>query len=246
LPRQAFLLLNMPVFAGHTTDRAADARRHVCARPPRQNRDVDLAPGGARRARRRPEALLAIRTWAGKARPPGAVLDDLVKRGRMPELIIADGAPGLEEALAALWPEAPVQRCTVHKHRNLLAHAPERLHEEISNDDRDMVYAATRAEVEGRHKVFIRKWRLKCLAVADSLEEAGDRLFTFTRFPPSQWKSIRTSNAIERLREEFHGETPRRPLVHIQSSVGAPHAILRRTTNADKASSRSASRRGGA
>ncbi|MFM2444216.1 MAG: hypothetical protein RJB09_1402, partial [Pseudomonadota bacterium] len=24
-----------------------------------------------------------------------------------------------------------VQRCTVHKHRNLLAHAPERLHEEF-------------------------------------------------------------------------------------------------------------------
>ncbi|MGA3341864.1 MAG: transposase, partial [Methylocella sp.] len=35
------------------------------------------------------------------------------------------------------------------------------------------------------------------------LEEAGDKLFTFTRFPKSQWKSIRTSNAIERLHEEF-------------------------------------------
>jgi transposase-like protein len=35
------------------------------------------------------------------------------------------------------------------------------------------------------------------------LEEAGDKPFTFTRFPPSQWKSIRTSNAIERLHEEF-------------------------------------------
>ena len=44
---------------------------------------------------------------------------------------------------------------------------------------------------------------LKCRAVAESLEEAGDKLFTFTRFPKSQWKSIRTSNAIERLHEEF-------------------------------------------
>ena len=40
-------------------------------------------------------------------------------------------------------------------------------------------------------------------AVADSLEEVADKLFTFTQFPPSQWKSIRTSNAIERLHEEF-------------------------------------------
>ena len=39
--------------------------------------------------------------------------------------------------------------------------------------------------------------------VADSLEEAGERLFAFTRLDPSQWKSARTTNAIERLNEEF-------------------------------------------
>jgi len=39
--------------------------------------------------------------------------------------------------------------------------------------------------------------------VADSLEEAGDQLFTFTRLHVNQWKSARTSNAIERLHEEF-------------------------------------------
>ena len=88
-------------------------------------------------------------------------------------------------------------------HRNLLAHAPERLHEEISADYTDMIYAATKAEIETRRKAFIRKWRLKHRAVADSLEEAGDRLFTFARFPPDQWRSIRTTNAIERLHEEF-------------------------------------------
>ena len=54
-----------------------------------------------------------------------------------------------------------------------------------------------------RRKAFVRKWRLKHRAVADSLQEAGDRLFSFTRLPPSQWKSARTTNAIERLHEEF-------------------------------------------
>ena len=34
-------------------------------------------------------------------------------------------------------------------------------------------------------------------------EEAGNRLFTFTCLPPSQWRSARTTNAIERLHEEF-------------------------------------------
>ena len=64
-------------------------------------------------------------------------------------------------------------------------------------------YAATAAEIEQRRKAFVRKWRLRHRAVADSLEEAGDALFAFTRLPPSQWRSAGTSNAIERLHEEF-------------------------------------------
>jgi putative transposase len=148
--------------------------------------------------------LLAVKNMGGESETAWrTLLDDLVKRGlRTPELVIVDGAPGLEKALAALWPDVLVQRCTVHKHRNLLAHAPERLHEELSADYRDMIYAATKQEVEAKRTAFIRKWRLKCPAVAASLEEAGDKLFTFTRFPKSQWKPIRTANAIERLHQE--------------------------------------------
>src|ERR1700724_2806851 len=132
------------------------------------------------------------------------VLDDLIKRGlRRPEFLIVDGAPGLDKAIASVWDGVPVQRCTVHKHRNLFAHAPERLHDEITADYNDMIYATTPEEIEVRRKAFIRKWRLKHHAVADSLEEAGERLFTFTRLPPSQWRSVRTTNAIERLHEEF-------------------------------------------
>jgi putative transposase len=151
------------------------------------------------------KVLLAIKSMGGESTEAWrAVLDDLIQRGlRRPEFLIVDGAPGLENAIAAVWDGVPVQRCTVHKHRNLLAHAPERLHEEISADYNDMIYAATAEEIEARRKAFIRKWRLKHRAVADSLQEAGDRLFTFTRLPPSQWRSVRTTNAIERLHEEF-------------------------------------------
>src|SRR6266498_2811905 len=151
------------------------------------------------------KVLLAVKSMGGESSEAWrSVLDDLISRGlRRPELLIVDGGQGLERAIAAVWDGVPVQRCTVHKHRNLLAHAPERLHEEVTADYTDMIYAATPAQIEGRRKAFIRKWRLKCRAVADSLEEAGDRLFTFTRLPPSQWRSARTTNAIERLHEEF-------------------------------------------
>jgi len=151
------------------------------------------------------KVLLAVKSMGGESSEAWrSVLDDLISRGLCrPELLIVDGGQGLEKAIAAVWDGVPVQRCTVHKHRNLLAHAPERLHEEVTADYTDMIYAATPVQIESRRKAFIRKWRLKCRAVADSLEEAGDRLFTFTRLPPSQWRSARTTNAIERLHEEF-------------------------------------------
>ena len=151
------------------------------------------------------KVLLAIRSMGGESEAAWrTVVDDLVARGlKKPKLAIVDGAPGLEKALTSLWTDIPIQRCTVHKLRNLIAHAPKKLAEEIAADFSDMIYANTAKEVATRRKAFIRKWRLKCRAVADSLEEAGEKLFTFTRLPVAQWKSVRTTNAIERLHEEF-------------------------------------------
>ncbi len=151
------------------------------------------------------KVLLAVNNMGGESEAAWrGTLDGLIARGlRTPEFLITDGGAGLERALAALWPDVPAQRCSVHKHRNLLAHAPDALHEEISADYTDMIYAETAKEVQTRRKAFLRKWRLRCPAVATSLEEAGDRLFAFLRLPPSQWKSARTTNAIERLHEEF-------------------------------------------
>ena len=151
------------------------------------------------------KVLLAIKSMGGESAEAWRnVLGDLTRRGlQRPEFLIVDGAPGLDSAIAAVWGDVPVQRCTVHKHRNLFAHAPERLHEEITADYNDMIYAETSQQIEARRKAFIRKWRVKHRAVADSLEEAGARLFSFTGLPPEQWKSARTTNAIERLHEEF-------------------------------------------
>jgi transposase-like protein len=70
----------------------------------------------------------------------------LVRR-RPCQLLIVDGGAGLESAIAAVWDRVPVQRCTVHK-RRLLAHAPGRLHKEISADYKDMIYAATREQAK--------------------------------------------------------------------------------------------------
>jgi putative transposase len=66
--------------------------------------------------------------------------------------------------------------------------------------------ATTPKGIGTRRKAFIRKWRLAPSPrrrLSRGLEEAGDRLLTFVGLTPSQWRSARTTNAIERLREDF-------------------------------------------
>jgi len=138
----------------------------------------------------------------------GEVIKALVNRRiGVPELAVIDGNPGLAQALQEQWRKIQIQRCTNHKLRNLQAKAPARLREELTEDYRRMIYAASVDEVAKQREKFQKKWKLKCPAVIASLEEAGEELFTFTHFPPSQWKALRTTNAIERINGEFRRRT---------------------------------------
>jgi putative transposase len=62
------------------------------------------------------KVLLAVKNMGGESEAAWrALLDDLVRRGlKTPELVIVDGGSGLDKALAALWSDVPVQRCSVH------------------------------------------------------------------------------------------------------------------------------------
>lgn len=124
-----------------------------------------------------------------------------------PVLAIIDGNPGLMNALRAHWPGTEIQRCTAHKLWNLQSKAPARLREELTEDYRRMIYGETVAAVQQERARFAKKWQLRCPAVVESLKEAGDELFTFLRFPSSQWKALRTTNALERINEEFRRRT---------------------------------------
>ena len=60
---------------------------------------------------------------------------NLVDRGlKRIELAIVDGNKGLTRALLELWPNLPIQRCTVHKLWNILGHAPKSLQGEVKAD----------------------------------------------------------------------------------------------------------------
>jgi putative transposase len=149
------------------------------------------------------------------------VVEDLVRRHvGTPALAVIDGSPGLATALREQWPQLPIQRCTAHKLRNLEAKAPAQLREELSEDYRRMIYAKDAEAVTKARASFRKKWQLRCPNVGQSLDEAGDDLFTFTTFPPLQWKALRTTNALERINGEFRRRTK------TQASLPGQDAIL--------------------
>jgi putative transposase len=131
-------------------------------------------------------------------------IDQMIDRGLpAPLLAIVDGGAGLLAALAIAWKGVPIQRCTVHKLRNIRRKAPKHAYDEIKADYHRIVYADDAATARVEYKAFVRKWSKDCSSVVESLEEAGDELLTFFRFPKSQWKTLRTTNIIERLNGEF-------------------------------------------
>lgn len=150
-----------------------------------------------------------------------SALQGLVDRGlRRPLLVIADGGDGLLNAIEMVWPGVDVQRCTVHKLRNILAHAPEHAHADLEVDYNRIVYARSSAAARAAKEFFMRKWGKRCPGAAKSLEEAGDWLFTFFKYPQAQWKSLRTTNVIERVNGEF------RRRVKTQASLPTEDAVL--------------------
>jgi putative transposase len=133
-----------------------------------------------------------------------ACLDDLGARGLVaPVWCVIDGHPGLRKAVGLGWPAALVQRCCVHKLRNLERKAPKHALAEIRADFHRIVYAESAAAARAAYTAFERTWTSRCPGVVRSLQEGGEELLTFFQFPKRQWKTLRTTNVIERLNEEF-------------------------------------------
>jgi len=148
-------------------------------------------------------------------------VESLVARGvKRPALAIIDGNAGLRSAIEDVWKGTDVQRCAVHKLRNLLKHAPKYAYDEIRDDFHRIVYAEDADKAETAYEAFLRKWRKQGAAIATSLEEAGKELLTFYSYPESQWKALRTTNVIERLNLEF------RRRVKTQSSFPTTEAAV--------------------
>ncbi len=166
--------------------------------------------------------LLGLMLMASESRAAWrAMVEDLVSRGlREPVLCVIDGNAGLRQAIAGTWPRALVQRCVVHKLRNLEAHGPKAALVDVRRDFQAITDAESAEAARAAYAHFVRTWQGRCEGVVRSLLEAGEELLTVYRFPKSQWKCLRTTNAIERLHEEF------RRRIQTQASLPGESSVL--------------------
>ena len=98
--------------------------------------------------------------------------------------------------------------------------APKHALAEIRADFHRIVCAESLATARGAYTAFGRKWTPRCPGVVRSLQEGGEERLTFFQFPKRQWKTLRTTNVIERLNEKF------RRRVKTQGSLPTEDAAL--------------------
>jgi len=152
--------------------------------------------------------------WEGateNAEVVGALLDDLQSRGlRLGRrvLFIIDGGKALIKALIERFGEKVlVQRCTIHKDRNIQAHLPKKHRNEAHRRFRHAFEQNDYKDAERELREFERWLRSINESAADSLLEAFDQLLTLHRLkvPALLRKTLHSTNPIESLFSQVRG-----------------------------------------
>jgi len=122
------------------------------------------------------------------------------------ELVVADAHAGLGKAVRKHLPEAPLQRCTVHLQRNVLAKAPQRLRGRLAKAITQVFEAPSKAEAKKRVEALASGLGKQVPEAIACLEGGFEAATHFYAFPREHWHRIRSTNGLERL----HGEIKRR------------------------------------
>lgn len=127
------------------------------------------------------------------------ILQDLYTRGVHEVLLgVFDGLPGLEEAFKAVFPKADVQRCVIHKVRNILNHVRKKDQYEIVEDLKAIYRSFTKKAALEQFEFFKDKWEKKYPKEVQSWENDLPVLLTFLDYPSDIHSVIYTTNWIER------------------------------------------------
>ena len=152
-----------------------------------------------------------------------AFLVDLKSRGlqgKNLKLITTDGNPALLKAVKEIYPFLKVQRCIVHKLRNV-AIKLKRVHLKPCMAEAKGIFAApSRREAIKRFKTWKGKWQVEEERAVRCMEKDLYHCLHYYSFPRELWKKIRTTNILERDFREVRRRTRPMGVLPNEDSAG--------------------------
>ena len=133
------------------------------------------------------------------------LLADLIERGLCPELarlVVIDGAKALRRALADCFGEwVIVQRCQVHKLRNVQEHLPQAMHASVSKAMHDAWSCPDTDLAKRQLERLARSLERSHPSAARSLREGLEETLTLRRLgiEGALYNTLKSTNAIENL-----------------------------------------------
>ncbi|MGO9040956.1 MAG: IS256 family transposase [Mycobacterium sp.] len=132
------------------------------------------------------------------------LLVDLRERGldvTRPMLVCLDGSKALRKAVLDVLERPVIQRCQLHKVRNVKDHLPRRLRSTVGRKMTDAYHAGSALEAEAALLILATELDRTHPGAAASLREGLDETLTVLRLgvPPTLARTLRSTNCIESM-----------------------------------------------
>jgi transposase-like protein len=132
------------------------------------------------------------------------LLVDLRERGldvTRPMLVGIDGSKALRKAVIDVLDHPVIQRCQLHKVRNVKDHLPQRLRSSVGRRMTDAYHADSALEAEAALLALAKELDRTHPGAAASLREGLDQTLTVLRLgvPPTLARTLRSTNCIESM-----------------------------------------------
>lgn len=128
------------------------------------------------------------------------LLEDLKRRGvQRIGLWITDGNQATINAIETKFSDSQRQRCVKHKMDNVLGYIPKGQHDQVEPELKAIFYQDSREQADQEVAAFCEKFQTLYPSAVDCLKRDLEACLTFYAFPKAHWKTIRTTNVIERL-----------------------------------------------
>jgi transposase-like protein len=122
--------------------------------------------------------------------------------GKNLKLAVIDGNKSLRNAIEYIYPFVAIQRCWVHKLRNMANKLAKKHHDDCIREARKIYLARSQKEAISIFKRWAKHWRSQSPKAVKCLEDDFEYMIAFLSEPEEYRVRIRTTNVIERIFRE--------------------------------------------